>query len=529
MMLRVMSSVKTETGSTREGGTPALRGARDHKEAPSMDIRGERAQTRRLFVAPSLLSRTSWTRRYAYRLAFTDAAIIVLTLAGAVLLLDAVGVRAMAVPGLSPVSYWIAMAVFCVIWLVGLNAVDSRSEHIVGHGTVEYGRVVSGTVGGFLATIAVAFFLKADLSRSLFLFAIPVGLALLLFSRWLWRQWLRRRQRSGAYLHRTVVIGEPAKVAHIASMIQSTEGTGFQLVGAITKWAGREETIEGVDVIGDYRHAITAIDSANADAVILTSADDLGPKTLRHLGWAMAERDVSWLVAPAMTDVAGPRIHARPVAGLPLVHVAFPTLDGPRRILKRAMDLIGSGLFILLLSPVMLVVALVVKLTSKGPVFYSQERIGRSGTPFGMIKFRSMIQNADDQLATLLDLQGTSDTPLFKVDNDPRITPAGRVLRKYSLDELPQLFNVFRGEMSLVGPRPQRPAEVALYDDVAQRRLLVKPGMSGLWQVSGRSTLSWDDALRLDLYYVENWSPAQDIIILLRTFKAVVMPDDTAQ
>jgi lipopolysaccharide/colanic/teichoic acid biosynthesis glycosyltransferase len=182
----------------------------------------------------------------------------------------------------------------------------------------------------------------------------------------------------------------------------------------------------------------------------------------------------------------------------------------------------------LLLSPVLLVVALTVKLTSPGPIFYRQERIGRGGKPFGMIKFRSMIVNADAQLATLLEQQGTSDKPLFKVTDDPRITPVGRFIRKYSIDELPQLFNVFLGEMSLVGPRPQRPAEVALYDDIAHRRLRVKPGMSGLWQVSGRSALSWEDALRLDLYYVENWSLASDIIILFRTFKAVFMPEDTA-
>ena len=145
-----------------------------------------------------------------------------------------------------------------------------------------------------------------------------------------------------------------------------------------------------------------------------------------------------------------------------------------------------------------------------------------------MLKFRSMIPDADDQLASLLDAQGTSEQPLFKVTNDPRITPVGRVLRKYSLDELPQLFNVLLGQMSLVGPRPQRPAEVALYDDEAHRRLRVKPGMSGLWQVNGRSALSWEDALRFDLYYIENWSFTQDIIILFRTVKAVVAPNETA-
>lgn len=458
---------------------------------------------------------------------FTDAAIVIVTLALGVAFLGALGIHYLAVPGFGAVSYWLAAVVFAFLWLAVLNMVDSRSEYVVGHGTVEYGRVVSGTAGGFLAAIAVAFFFKADLSRSLFLFTIPVGLLLLLLSRWLWRQWLRARQRNGECLHRAVIIGEPSKVQHIADVIVGAEGSGIEIVGVITKRV-HQEAFPDLKVIADYKHAVAAIDQVQADTVIVASADDLSPNALRRLGWAMAERDVQWIVAPAMTDVAGPRIHARPVAGLPLVHVAFPTMDGPRRVIKRTFDLILSCLLVAVLSPVFLVVALIVKFTSKGPIFYQQERIGRRGVPFGMIKFRSMIQDADAQLAGLLEEQGTSDTPLFKVIDDPRITPVGKFLRKYSVDELPQLFNVVRGEMSLVGPRPQREAEVALYDDVAHRRLLVKPGMSGLWQVSGRSALSWEDALRLDLYYVENWSLSQDVIILFRTFKAVVVPEGTA-
>lgn len=469
-----------------------------------------------------------WTRIYARRLWFSDVAIIILTLASAQAILKAHGTSHLPVYGLGPVSYSVAMLVIGSIWLLALGVIDTRSEHIVGHGNTEYARILHGTVAGFMTALTVAFFLRAELSRALFVFAAPSGLVLLWLSRWLWRQWLRRQQLTGKYLHRAVVVGEPGKVAHIANVINNTVGTGFELVGVVTKRPTADPPQIDLPVLGDYNHAVAAIDKAGADTLIVASADDLSPRMTRLLSWAMAERDVQWIVAPAMTDIAGPRIHARPVAGLPLVHVSFPTLDGNRRILKRSMDLIGSALLILLLSPVLLAVALTVKLTSPGPIFYRQERVGRGGAPFGMIKFRSMIVNADAQLATLLAQQGTSDTPLFKVADDPRITPVGRVLRKYSLDELPQLFNVFVGEMSLVGPRPQRPAEVALYDDVAHRRLRVKPGMSGLWQVSGRSALSWDDALRLDLYYVENWSLASDIVILFRTFRAVFVPEDTA-
>lgn len=468
-----------------------------------------------------------WTRPYAARLWFSDALVIALTVVSSMWVLRLRGTWTVRM-GDTEVGYGWAMLLLGVLWLIVLNIVDSRSSHIVGHGVLEYQRVVNGTAGAFVLFMALAFFLEADLARSLFLVAAPVGIVLLLLSRWLWRQWLRARQRRGRDLHRAIVVGERTKVAHVMAVMQRTPGTGYELVGAITSHGGSQGPICGVPVLGDYEDAVAVMDVTGADAFIVASADHLDPGTLRKLSWAMADRDIEWIIAPAMTDVAGPRIHARPVAGLPLVSVAFPKLEGWRGFSKRAMDLVASTVLIVLFSPVLAAVALAVKLSSKGPIFYRQERIGRRGVTFGMLKFRSMVQNADDQLATLLDLQGTSDKPLFKVVDDPRITPVGRFIRKYSLDELPQLFNVVLGDMSLVGPRPQRAAEVALYDEMAHRRLLVKPGMSGLWQVSGRSALSWEDALRLDLYYIENWSFAQDIIILLRTFKAVVAPEGTA-
>jgi exopolysaccharide biosynthesis polyprenyl glycosylphosphotransferase len=233
-------------------------------------------------------------------------------------------------------------------------------------------------------------------------------------------------------------------------------------------------------------------------------------------------------MTPGLTDVGGPRIHMRPVAGLPLIHVEMPRYEGRKQFTKRAFDMLGSGILIAVMSIPLIVLACIVKLTSPGPVLYKQERVGLNGEHFNMLKFRSMKVNADAELAALLEAQGRGDKPLFKVKNDPRVTPIGRVLRKYSLDEFPQLFNVFLGSMSLVGPRPQRDGEVALYDNAARRRLLLKPGMSGLWQISGRSTLPWEDAIRLDLYYVENWSLIGDLVILWRTVKAVVAPGDEA-
>jgi exopolysaccharide biosynthesis polyprenyl glycosylphosphotransferase len=323
-----------------------------------------------------------------------------------------------------------------------------------------------------------------------------------------------------------LLVGDRLKSEHVAITVERTPGAGLQLVGALT----REGTISkgpvhGVPVLGGYADVLRAVDDTQADTIILTGADEIGPADMRRMGWELDARDVELIVAPALTDVAGPRIHSRPVAGLPLIHVSYPAFEGRKRFSKRFFDVLGSGLLIVACSPILLAVAIAVKRSGPGGLIYRQQRIGRHGTPFGMLKFRSMVKDADDQLLSLLDAQGSSDTPLFKVNNDPRITPVGKVLRRYSLDELPQLFNVFIGEMSLVGPRPQRAAEVALYDDAAHRRLIMKPGMSGLWQVSGRSNLSWDDSIRLDLYYVENWSLTADIHILWRTIKAVTQSD----
>jgi exopolysaccharide biosynthesis polyprenyl glycosylphosphotransferase len=468
-----------------------------------------------------------WPRRYASRLFYSDLVVLTITLLAGWLLASPGIYSVVSWPSGPKLSYLSALIIIGVMWLVGLDAADSRDRHTVGQGITEYRRIVDASIIVFAITIATAFFLGMEISRLLLGLIFPLGLLLLVFSRWLWRQWLRKRQKQGEYLHRAVLIGEPSKVKHVAKQIRRTAGSGYQIVGVITNGVP-SEGIPDLDVLGDIAHAERALDDANIDALIIVGSDDLDPEATRRLGYAVSDRDIQLIMAPALTDVAGPRLHATPVAGLPLVHVDYPRMEGTKRFLKRSFDLVGAVLLLLLLSPAFLVTAIAIRIDGPGAIFYHQERIGRGGRTFGMRKFRSMVANADDQLATLLDMQGNSETPLFKVNDDPRITKVGRFLRKHSIDELPQLINVVRGEMSLVGPRPQRAAEVALYDDIAHRRLLVKPGMSGLWQVSGRSSLSWEETIRLDLYYVENWSLTQDIIILFRTVRAVVAPGATA-
>ncbi|SDT34020.1 sugar transferase [Microterricola viridarii] len=471
----------------------------------------------------------TWKRSYAVRLFFTDALSIVVAVAFSQLVWlkdgQSLAISRSLGSNFTP-TYTLVSILIALLWLFFLDFFGAREHKNIGAGTIEYRRVADATLRLFGLLAIVAFLLGVELGRGYFLTALPLGLFLLLVSRWLWRQWLRNQQREGNYLSRALLIGQRLKSEHVARTVSERRESGIIAIGALTKLGHTEDDImPGVPVLGTYKELLPVIDRLCVDMVMITGADDLGPKHMRQLGWDLEARNVELIVAPALTDVAGPRIHARPVAGLPLIHVEFPQFEGRKQWTKRLFDIVGSSILLLLTSPLLLGVAIAVRASSPGPIFYTQERVGLRGRRFGMLKFRSMVQGADDQLASLLDAQGTSDTPLFKVINDPRITPVGRFIRKYSLDEFPQLLNVLLGQMSLVGPRPQREAEVALYDDAAHRRLFMKPGMSGLWQVSGRSKLSWEDAIRLDLYYVENWSITGDMIILWRTISAVAAAD----
>jgi exopolysaccharide biosynthesis polyprenyl glycosylphosphotransferase len=225
-------------------------------------------------------------------------------------------------------------------------------------------------------------------------------------------------------------------------------------------------------------------------------------------------------VAPALLDVAGPRTTVRPAAGITLLHVDHPQLSGPRQVLKDLFDRSVAGLALIVLAPVLLVLAIAIRLSDNGPALFTQTRVGKDGQSFKIYKFRTMVVDAEARLAELR-AQNDFEGVLFKIRRDPRITAIGTYLRKWSLDELPQLFNVVLGEMSLVGPRPALPDEAARYADHVRRRLVVKPGLTGLWQVSGRSDLSWDESVRLDLRYVENWSLALDLQILWKTFSVI--------
>lgn len=469
-----------------------------------------------------------WELRYRRKLLSTDVAVVIVSVFGAQLLRFGIAEAQLQVPlsgrmGFA-LNYTLLSLAIIAGWLLVLVLSGSRDPKIFGTASTEYKRVANATLFSFGLFAILSYLVRAEIGRGYLLIALPVGLFLLLLTRWLWRKRLHRQRARGKNTYRTLVVGERVKSAHVMKQIMRSTENGFWVVGAATQGGSPKDLTDGVKVVADFDGIISAVDDHNVDTVIMTSTDALSPERIREIGWELEARRVDLIVTASLTDIAGPRIHSRPVAGLPLIHIEFPTFSGPKHFLKRMFDLFGSLLLIVLLSPVLLIVALAVAFGSRGPVLYKQQRVGITGTPFLMYKFRSMMVDADDHLPGLLD-QSDGNGKLFKLKDDPRVTRVGRTLRKYSLDELPQLFNTFKGNMSLVGPRPPLQREVEGYEEWVHRRLLVKPGITGLWQVSGRSDLSWEDSVRLDLYYVENWSLMGDIVLLWRTVKTVVQPN----
>jgi len=280
-----------------------------------------------------------------------------------------------------------------------------------------------------------------------------------------------------------------------------------------------EQTSAGIPVLGLIDEVRAVVDEHGPDIVFFTAGAVSSSTQLRRLAWELEDHaHVQIIVAPNVTDVSSQRIKIRPVAGLPLMHLGRSRSQLATNDAKRAFDVVGSLTLLALIWPLLLGLMLWVRLHDGGPALFRQTRVGREGAEFTCLKLRSMSVDAEEQLATL----EARDHVLFKSADDPRVTRPGKIIRRFSLDELPQLWNVVRGEMSLVGPRPPLPSEVEQYEDDMLRRLNVLPGMTGLWQVSGRSDLSWEDTVRLDLYYVDNWSMVQDVLILARTVTAVL-------
>ena len=473
-------------------------------------------------AAAPIASGDSWLERYGRRLIAVDGA--ALLIAGLLAVAARFGLDDPGVVGLNGISYLPIAALLALGWLGVLGLSRCYETRFLAAGPEEYRRVGNASIRVTAMVALVAYGFKIELSRGFVAVLLLLGTVLLLAGRWAARVYIRHGRRAGRFMHRVLVVGAPRPVTELAAGLCRDPQAGMEIVGACV--SGRSGTLRLADgrsipVVGTVGSVAQALRQVQADTVAVAAGPGITGEALRRLSYELEGTEVDLLVAPTLTNVSGTRVHIRPMAGLPLLHLDEPELRGARQVVKFSFDwLLAFGLVVVLL-PLLLGVAVVVRATSPGPALFTQERVGRRGELFRVYKFRSMYMDAEQRLADLAHLN-EHDGVLFKVRNDPRITRAGRFLRKYSLDELPQLFNVLKGDMSLVGPRPPLATEVARYEGHAHRRLLVRPGITGLWQVSGRSDLSWDDTVRLDLQYVENWSLALDISILLRTASAVL-------
>jgi exopolysaccharide biosynthesis polyprenyl glycosylphosphotransferase len=407
-------------------------------------------------------------------------------------------------------------------WLLMLWLVGAYSSDVFGAGTDEYKRVLNASVLAAGLVGVGAYLAKFQLSRGFFLLLFTIGVPTLILGRFLLRRALYAARTRGALQQRVVIAGTPSHVDEVARVLRRETWLGYDVVGALVPSANiTPATRDGVPVIGTPDQLLQAVELANADVIFVAGGALDSASQLRRIAWKLEEHDVQVVVAPSVTDVSAERVRVRPVGGLPLMHLDKPRAVHASRAGKRSFDVVGSLGLLVLFAPLLVISAVWVKLHDRGPVLFAQERTGRDGSTFRCFKFRSMVVDAEQRLADLHARTGYQDG-LFKMEDDPRITRPGRWLRRYSIDELPQLFNVLRGEMSLVGPRPPLPTEVARYAKDTVRRLRVRPGMTGLWQVSGRSDLAFEEAVRLDLYYVDNWSMLQDLTILARTLGAVL-------
>ena len=462
---------------------------------------------RRRLVGPM-----AWTRSYLRRAAFADVSCAVVAVTAALAFRFGTNF---------PVSYALFSLTFPLLWVIALTLSGAYDTRFIGTGSDEFRKVLNAGVSLTAGLAIFSYAINNELSRIYLVVAMPGVTALDLVIRLCLRKWLHNRRASGRFMLAVVAVGHEAGVTDLIKELGRDNYHGMRVVAAcIAQPDGRTE-IAGVPVFGGLGDIAGTVQRCAADTVAVTACPEIDAVTLRGLAWELEKTGTDLCVAPSLLDVAGPRMTVRPTAGLTLLHVDHPQLSGPRQAVKDLFDRVMAGFALLLLAPLMLTLGLAIRLSDKGPALFTQTRVGKDGRVFKIYKFRTMVVDAEQRLSQL-HTSNEFDGVLFKMRRDPRITPIGARLRKWSMDELPQLVNVVLGEMSLVGPRPALPTEAELYADHVRRRLVVKPGLTGLWQVNGRSDLSWEESVRLDLRYVENWSLALDLQILWKTVSVMV-------
>ncbi|WP_395308415.1 sugar transferase [Mycobacterium sp. AMU20-3851] len=468
-------------------------------------------------------------RRKAVRVMITSDLITICcaTIFGHILMFGGTPARfSLGATGLGDVSCaWLSLSLV-LVWAAFL-AVGSWSPRNTGRGADDYVVLGMATLQVFGLFAALSLLLSIDIPARFLGIVLALGLTGLMINRWLWRRASARRRRQGLDQAPLLIVGTEAAARDIATEFGKDPWAGYRIAGVCTPAgptpANGSMSINGatVPIVGMDQAILDAVARTGAETVALAATDHLRPVEIRRLMWELDEVGVDLMIAPGLIDVANQRLVSSPVAGMAMLEVTKPQYSRANSLLKRTFDILFSTTALLLVSPVLIAAAVAVKRSGPGPIFYRSERIGIDGTEFQMTKFRSMITGADAMVADLI-AKNNGSSLYFKLKNDPRVTRVGKFLRKYSIDELPQFFDVLRGDMSVVGPRPQVRREVDSYDDLVGRRLTVKPGLTGLWQVSGRSDLEVEDAVRLDLSYVENWSLMQDMVIIAKTVTTVL-------
>ena len=466
---------------------------------------------------PQSYAAQGWRQRYRRHVLVTD--FVAALLAGVVAVLIRFG------SDIANDRVWHIVLILPFVWSGVCGYAGAYRANLLGISLDEYRSVGRALVLLLALSSVMLIVMNWRISRGFFLVAVPLTFFLSVLIRRVLRGRLAKGRASGLSLQPTLVVGRGLAVPDMVAEIQKDPmSTGMLVVGACASDLPDPSFLGDVRLYGGPETALLAVRDSGAEAVVVASDSAFSGMALRRLGWALNELGVDLFIHPGINEVASPRLTLRPAAGMSLLHVEGPTIGGFDAFAKRTIDVVFTLAIATLSAPFWLLIALWIKVHDRGPVFFVQRRVGEEGRSFPMVKFRTMVVDAEARLAELTAHAQVNEL-LFKHREDPRITRPGKLLRRLSLDELPQLINVLRGEMSLVGPRPPLPREVDAYEPDALRRLKVRPGMTGMWQINGRSDLNWEDSLRLDLWYVDNWSPVLDVMILMRTFRAVIKAD----
>ncbi|MFI7316495.1 sugar transferase [Streptomyces venezuelae] len=460
---------------------------------------------------------TEWEQRYRRTVITSDTVATALVVAG-------IGIFFGARDAANWHEKWGILAFGTELLVLGALAVSRAwSPSVLGQGAEEFRRLGRSL---FTAVVVLALGGIALTSRNIKLWifvAIPAIGLVTMTARYLLRLRLHRQRQDGRCLRPVLAAGSPETVSDLITRARKFPHLGWRVEAVCTAdGLGPDgDHLDGVPIVGALADVANHVRRDGYRVVAVTPDPHWSPDRLQRLAWNLEGSDAEMVVAPVLMEVAGPRLHVDAVLGIPLLRVSMPAFTGGRRMVKGIVDRLGAAILLILFAPLMVLVGLLVLADSRGGALYRQRRVGKDGREFTIFKFRTMVTGAHDARAQLAEHNEGAGL-LFKLRRDPRVTRVGAVLRRYSIDELPQLFNVLTGSMSLVGPRPPLPEESAAYGPDIRRRLLVKPGLTGLWQISGRSDLPWEEAVRLDLRYVEDWSLALDTVILWKTLRAVI-------